>query len=78
MKWIQLIPTIYSTQTFSSIVFSAAHRTFAEADLTLGHKAFNKYKKTEINPCVLSDKMISATTETSENIHSHRNQTIDY
>jgi exonuclease III len=36
--------------------FSAAHGTFSKIDHILGHKAsLNKYKKIEINPCILSD-----------------------
>jgi hypothetical protein len=36
--------------------FSAAHRNFSKADHILGPKAsLNKYKKTEIIPCMLSD-----------------------
>jgi hypothetical protein len=38
------------------IFFSAAHRTFSKIGHILGHKAsLNKYKKTEITPCILSD-----------------------
>jgi exonuclease III len=36
--------------------FSIAHGTFSKIDHSLGHKAsLNKYKKTEIIPCILSD-----------------------
>jgi exonuclease III len=36
--------------------FSAAHETFSKIDCILGHKtSLNKYKKTEITPCILSD-----------------------
>jgi exonuclease III len=36
--------------------FLAAHGTFAKIDHTLGHKVGpNKYKKTEIISCMLSD-----------------------
>jgi hypothetical protein len=36
--------------------FSAAHGTFSKIDHILGHKvSLNKYKKTEIIPCILSD-----------------------
>jgi exonuclease III len=36
--------------------FSAAHRIFSKIDHILGHKAsFNKYKKIEIIPCILSN-----------------------
>jgi exonuclease III len=38
--------------------FSTAHGTFSKIDHILGHKAsLNKYKKTEIFPCILSDHM---------------------
>jgi exonuclease III len=37
--------------------FSAAHGTFSKIDHILGHKAIlSKYKKTEIIPCILSDR----------------------
>jgi exonuclease III len=36
--------------------FSVAYGTFSIIDHILGHKAsLNKYKKTEITPCILSD-----------------------
>jgi hypothetical protein len=36
--------------------FSSVHGTFSKIDHILGHKAsLNKYKKTEITPCILSD-----------------------
>ena len=36
--------------------FSSAHGTFSRIDHILGHKsALNKYKKTEIIPCIFSD-----------------------
>jgi hypothetical protein len=36
--------------------FSGAHETFSKIDHILGHKAsLNKYKKTEIIPCIISD-----------------------
>jgi exonuclease III len=36
--------------------FLAAHGIFSKIDHILGHKAsFNKYKKIEIIPCILSD-----------------------
>jgi hypothetical protein len=36
--------------------FSAAHGTFSKIDPILGHKAsLSKYKKTEINLCILPD-----------------------
>jgi hypothetical protein len=36
--------------------FSLAHGNFSKINHILGHKAnLNKYKKTEITPCILSD-----------------------
>jgi hypothetical protein len=36
--------------------FSAAHGIFYQTDHILGHKAsLNKFKKTEIIPCIISD-----------------------
>ena len=36
--------------------FSSAHGTFSRIDHVLGHKsALNRYKKTEIIPCIFSD-----------------------
>jgi hypothetical protein len=38
--------------------FSAAHVTFSKTGHILDHKSgLNKYKKTEITPCILSDHM---------------------
>jgi hypothetical protein len=35
--------------------FSAVHETFSKIDPILGHKAsLNKFKKTEITPCIIS------------------------
>ena len=37
-------------------LFWSAHRIFSRIDHILGHKsAFNKYKKTEITPCIFTD-----------------------
>jgi hypothetical protein len=37
-------------------IFLEAHGTFSKIDHILGHKAsLSKYKKIEINPCILSD-----------------------
>jgi exonuclease III len=54
--------------------FSAAHGTFSKIDHILEHKAsLNKYKKTEIKPCILSDHKVikqalnkKATTENTQ------------
>jgi hypothetical protein len=36
--------------------FSSAHGTFSKIDHILGHKAIlNKFKKTEITPCIISN-----------------------
>jgi exonuclease III len=47
---------IFHPATEQYAFFSAAHGTFSKIDYILGHKAnLNKYKKTEITPCILSD-----------------------
>jgi hypothetical protein len=47
---------VFHPATAQYTLFSAAHRTFSEIDHILGHKAsLNKYKKTEITLCILSD-----------------------
>jgi hypothetical protein len=46
---------VYQTATECTF-FSVAHRTFPKIDNIQGHKAsLNKYKKTEITPCILPD-----------------------
>jgi hypothetical protein len=51
-----LISTEYFTQQPGNTHFSAAHGTFSKIDHILGHKAsVNKFKKTEITPCIISD-----------------------
>jgi hypothetical protein len=47
---------IFHPTSIQYIFFSATHGTFTKADHILGHKeSLNKYKKTEIIPCILSD-----------------------
>jgi hypothetical protein len=47
---------VFHPATAQYTFFSAAHRTFSKIDHILGHKAsLNKYKKIEINFCILSD-----------------------
>jgi hypothetical protein len=47
---------IFHTATAQYTFFSVAHGTFYTIDNILGNKAsLNKYKKTEITPCILSD-----------------------
>jgi hypothetical protein len=47
---------IFYPETAQYTFFSAACGTFSKVDYILGHKAsLNKYKKTEITPCILSD-----------------------
>jgi hypothetical protein len=49
--------------------FSAAHGTFSKTDHILRHKtSLSKYKKIEINPCILSDHnalKLESTTKTA-------------
>jgi hypothetical protein len=47
--------TFYS-KTKGYTFFSAPHGTFSRIDHIIGHKTgLNRYKKTEIIPCILSD-----------------------
>jgi hypothetical protein len=50
---------IYRTfhpKTKENIIFSAPHGTFSKIDHITGHKTgLNRYKKTEVIPCILSD-----------------------
>jgi exonuclease III len=47
---------IFHPMTAKYTFFSAAHGTLSKVDHILGYKAsLSKYKKTEINPCILSD-----------------------
>jgi hypothetical protein len=47
------IHRVLHTATTQYTFFSAAHGTFSKIDHILGHKAsLNKYKKTEISPCI--------------------------
>jgi exonuclease III len=47
---------VFHPATAQYTFFSAAHGTFSKIDHILGHKAsLNKYSKTEITPCILSD-----------------------
>jgi hypothetical protein len=49
---------IFHPTSAQCIFFSAAHGTFFKMDHILGHKvSLSKYKKTEINPCILFDPM---------------------
>jgi hypothetical protein len=48
--------SVFHPITAQYIFFSAAPGTFSKVYHILGHKArFNKYKKNEIIPCILSD-----------------------
>jgi hypothetical protein len=53
---------------------SAPHSTFSKTDHIIGHKTgLNKYKKTEIIPCNLSDHhglRLVLTTKTTESTHT--------
>jgi hypothetical protein len=47
---------IFHSSAVQYTFFSVAHGTFSKIDHILGHKeSFNKYKKIEITPCMLSD-----------------------
>jgi endonuclease/exonuclease/phosphatase family metal-dependent hydrolase len=47
---------VFHPATAQCIFFSSAHGTFSKIDHILVHKEnLNKYKKTEITPCILSD-----------------------
>jgi exonuclease III len=47
---------VFHQTTRQYTIFSAAHGTFSKIDHVLGHKAsLNKFKKVEINPCIISD-----------------------
>jgi endonuclease/exonuclease/phosphatase family metal-dependent hydrolase len=50
------IYSVFHPAIIQHTFFSAAHGTFSKIDHILGHKAsLNKYKKTEITPCIISD-----------------------
>jgi hypothetical protein len=49
------VDRVFNPATVQYTFLSAAHGTFSKLGI-LGHKSsFNKYKKTEITPCILSD-----------------------
>ena len=55
MTLIDVYRTFYPNATEHAF-FTAPHGTSSKIDHTLGHKAnVNKYKKIEINPCILCD-----------------------
>jgi hypothetical protein len=52
------LPDIYSIlhPNTKECTFSALHRSFSKIDLIVSHKtSFNRYKKIEIMPCILSE-----------------------
>jgi hypothetical protein len=56
--------------------FSAPHGTFPKIDHIIGHKTdFNRYKKTEIISCLLSDhygfRLVFNSNKTTENPHTY-------
>jgi hypothetical protein len=56
MKLKVVYRVFHSATTAQYTFLSAAHVTFFKIDHILGHKAsLNKYNKTEITPCILSD-----------------------
>jgi exonuclease III len=64
---------VFHPPTRQYIFSSSAHGTFSKIDHILGHKAsLNKFKKTEIPPCIIADhyrmRLCSTTKETTENI----------
>jgi hypothetical protein len=51
--------TVFHSVSAQYTFLSTAHGTFSKIDHILGHKAsLNKYKKTEIMTCILSDHNI--------------------
>jgi exonuclease III len=62
---------VFHPPTAQYTFFSAAHGSSSKIDHILGHRAsINKYKRTEITPCILSDHnaiKLNRTTETAEN-----------
>jgi hypothetical protein len=51
-------------------VFSAAHGTFLQIHHILGHKAsINKYKQTEIPPCIMYDHNTTSNNLTTKEQH---------
>jgi hypothetical protein len=67
---------VFHPNTKQYTFFSVVHGTFSKIVHILGHKAgFNKFKKIEIIPCIISDdngiKLDLTTKETPENIHKH-------
>jgi hypothetical protein len=57
------------------IFFSEAHGNFSKSDHIIGHKAIlSKYKKTEINPYILSDhSALKLETNSKNNSKNHAN-----
>jgi hypothetical protein len=51
--------SVFHPSTAQNTFFSAADGTFSKTYHILGHKALlNKYKKTKITPCILSDQSV--------------------
>jgi hypothetical protein len=55
---------IFHPATTQYTFFSAFHGTFSKIDHILGHKtSINKYKKTKISPCILSEQRNKTQTQ---------------
>jgi endonuclease/exonuclease/phosphatase family metal-dependent hydrolase len=53
---LRIVYRVFHHATVQYTFFSAAHGTFSKIDHILGHKtSLNKYKKTKITCCILSD-----------------------
>jgi hypothetical protein len=66
---------IFHPKTKEYTYFSAPHGTFSKIDQVFGHKTgFNKYKKTEIIPCTLSDLQRRPNTNTVQTIPQNKNE----
>jgi hypothetical protein len=69
---------MFHLKTKEYIFFSAPHSTFFKADHIIGHKTgLNRYKKTEVTPCILSDLRLVFNNNNNkknptESPHTHR------
>ena len=64
-------------QNTKEYIFSAPHGTFSKTGHILKHKAsFNRYKKTEITPCILSEHHglnLDISNNRTESLQTHGN-----
>jgi exonuclease III len=77
MDFTDICRTFYS-QTKEYSLFSEPHLNFSKIDHVIGQNpSLNRYKKIEINPCILSDdhelRLYFNKTKTTENTHTHGN-----